>query len=110
MDENILKKEIDKCNQMIRGTRECSQQRIRFVRRLVELRLKLVMVTEMKAIENNKQICKTKVVFGHHLSLVWKPNWLENKFCDVCTKAIWKYMHQLYECAGKKMVYIKIIC
>lgn len=86
---------------MISTTKECSQERLRQVRRLVELRLKLVMVTEMKALENKTLINETKVIFGHHLSLIWKPNWLENKFCDVCTKAIWKYIHQLYECAGK---------
>lgn len=93
---------------MIRTTKECSQERLRHVRRLVELRLKLVMVTEMKALENKNLINETKVVFGHHLSLIWKPNWLENKFCDVCTKTIWKYIHQLYECAGKIFLLIKL--
>jgi hypothetical protein len=96
-----LRKEIEKCNQMIRITKECSQERMRLVRRLVELRFKLEMVTEIKALENKDQLNETKVVFGHHLSFVWKPNWLENKMCDVCTKTIWKYMHQLYECSGK---------
>jgi len=61
------------------------------------------MVTEMKALENQDLTTKTKVVFGHHLSLVWKPNLLEKyKFCDVCTKTIWKYMHQ-FACTGKKL-------
>lgn len=88
---------------MIRTTKECSHERMRLVRRLVELRLKLVMVTEIKALENRNVVDLniTKVVFGHHLSLVYKPYWLENKFCDVCTKNIWKYVHQLYECTGK---------
>lgn len=86
---------------MIRTTKECSQERLRLVRRLVELRLKLVMVTEMKSLENKHLTNETKVVFGHHLSFVVKPNLLENKFCDVCTKTIWTYMHQFYECSGK---------
>lgn len=96
---------------MIRTTKECSHERLRLVRRLVELRLKLVMVTEMKAMENRDLINSSKVVFGHHLSIVWKPNFLENQFCDVCTKTVWKYMHQLYECAGKTsliLVFVKI--
>lgn len=87
---------------MIRTTKECSHERMRLVRRLVELRLKLVMATEMKALEDSDVMNGSKVVFGHHLSVVWKSNWLENQFCDVCTKTIWKYMHQLYECSGKK--------
>lgn len=87
---------------MIRTTKECSHERMRLVRRLVELRFKLVMVTEMKVLENKDLLNETKVIFGHHLSVVWKPNWLSNKCCDVCTKTIWKYMQQLYECAGKK--------
>lgn len=97
-----MEKEIEKCNQMIRTTKECSQERMRLVRRLVELRFKLEMITEMKALENKNLPNETKVIFGHHLSFVWKPNWLENKFCDVCTKTIWKYMQQLYECSGNK--------
>ncbi|XP_015376749.1 PREDICTED: differentially expressed in FDCP 8 homolog [Diuraphis noxia] len=99
LNEDILEKEVEKCNQMIRITKECSQERMRLVRRLVELRLKLEMITEIKALENKNLLNETKVVFGHHLSFVWKPNWLESKFCDVCTKTIWKYMHQLYECS-----------
>lgn len=86
---------------MLRTTKECSKERMRLVRRLVELRFKLVMVTEMKALENKDLMNTTKVIFGHHLSPVWKLTWLENTFCDVCTKPIWKHMHQLYECTGK---------
>ncbi|XP_050430449.1 differentially expressed in FDCP 8 homolog isoform X3 [Adelges cooleyi] len=98
LNENILEKEIEKCNQMIRVSKECSENRVRLVRRLVELRFKLVMTTEKKAIENQDLLCETKVVLGHHLSFIWKPSWLENTFCDVCTKTIWIYVHQFYEC------------
>ncbi|XP_050430447.1 differentially expressed in FDCP 8 homolog isoform X2 [Adelges cooleyi] len=83
---------------MIRVSKECSENRVRLVRRLVELRFKLVMTTEKKAIENQDLLCETKVVLGHHLSFIWKPSWLENTFCDVCTKTIWIYVHQFYEC------------
>lgn len=89
---------------MIKTTKECSQERSRLVRRLVELRLKLVMVSEMKALQNKYD---TKVVFGHHLSPAWKPTRLENKFCDVCTKTIWIQMQQFYECTGKQ-IYILV--
>ncbi|XP_050533520.1 differentially expressed in FDCP 8 homolog isoform X2 [Daktulosphaira vitifoliae] len=99
LNENLLEKEIEKCNQMIRMTKECSENRMRLVRRLVELRLKLVMATEVKTLESKSSVNESKLVVGHHLSLVWKPNWLENKFCDVCTKTIWIYMQEYYECA-----------
>lgn len=82
---------------------------MRLVRRLVELRLKLEMVTEMTFLENKDLLNETKVIFGHHLSVLWKPNWSENKFCDVCTKTIWKYMQQLYECAGKKILTLYLL-
>lgn len=86
---------------MIRMTKVCSENRMRLVRRLVELRLKLVMATEVKTLESKSSVNEIKLVVGHHLSLVWKPNWLENKFCDVCTKTIWIYMQEFYECTGK---------
>lgn len=88
----------------MRTTKECSQERMRLVRRLIELRLQLVMVTELKAFENENPITNSKVIFGHHFSVVWKPHRFENKYCDVCTKTIWKYMHQVYECTGNKYI------
>jgi len=86
LNENVLGKEIEKCNQMIRTAKECSHERMRLVRRLVELRLKLVMITEMKTLEDRSLINGSKVVFGHNLSIMWRPNWLEIQFCKVCTK------------------------
>lgn len=87
---------------MIITTKEYTQERLRLVRRLVELRLKFTMITEMKVFENKDLIISnTKVIFGHHLSLVWKSDWLTTNFCDVCTKTIWKNMHQYYKCSGK---------
>lgn len=103
----MLKKEIEKCNHMLRNTKECSQERMGLVRRLGELRIKLAMAAEMKTLEHSDPAKETKVVCGHHLSLVWKHNWSKNKFCDVCTKIIWKYVHQLYECAGKIFLFYK---
>lgn len=87
---------------MIKSTKECSQERLRLVRRLVELRLKLSMVSEIKSSQNKHPISDTKVIFGHHLSPIWKPTYLENKLCDVCTKTIWLQIQQFYECAGKQ--------
>ncbi|VVC45034.1 Putative zinc-RING and/or ribbon,Zinc finger, PHD-type,Zinc finger, RING/FYVE/PHD-type,Protein kinase C- [Cinara cedri] len=99
LNENILEQEIEKCNKMIITTKEYSQERLRLVRRLVELRLKFTMVTERKVLESDDLInTNTQVVYGHHLSLIWKSDWLTTNFCDVCAKSIWKNMHQFYKC------------
>lgn len=110
MNEHILEQAIVKCNQMITTTKEYSHERLRLVRRLVELRLKFAMITELKVFENKELMNNNaKVIFGHHLSLVWKPDWLTTNFCDVCTKTIWKNMHQFYKCAGRCNICIYLV-
>lgn len=88
---------------MILERTDDSNQRKWLVRRLIELRLRLETIKEMKhenaALENLNQ--NNKVLLGHHFIFQNQPLSTAKYYCDRCSGIIWNVIHTWYLCTGR---------
>lgn len=98
-----LTEAVNQCKILVLDTAECSEERKWLVRRLIELRYKLVQAKEAedeagKGVQSNSE---TKVILGHHLALRYEPASTTKQYCDRCCGAIWSVLQSWYQCSGR---------
>uniref|UniRef100_A0A1B6CE20 Phorbol-ester/DAG-type domain-containing protein n=1 Tax=Clastoptera arizonana TaxID=38151 RepID=A0A1B6CE20_9HEMI len=95
-----LTEAITKCKDLVLDTKECSEERKWLVRRLIELRYKLVQCKEAEEESRNgrKSNLEINVILGHHLELYYDPTIPYKQFCDRCCGSIWGVLQSWYQC------------
>lgn len=96
-----LQEAIIQCKTLVLDSAECSEERKWLVRRLIELRYRLVLAKEAaedlaKGIQPSPE---TKVVLGHHFTLHYRPTSTTKRHCDRCCGAIWSVVQSWYQCS-----------
>lgn len=98
-----LETAIMHCKTMILERPDDSDEKKWLVRRLIELRLRLETVKEIKensTLENMNQ--NYKVLLGHHFTLQNLPLSTAKYYCDRCSGVIWSVIHTWYLCTGTR--------
>lgn len=102
--ETELHEMVDTCKAMVLESAECSLERKWFVRRLIELRLRIREIQD----SSDEKIYELQLVRGHH----FKPqeyyiSTTNPVYCDHCGGAIWTMLQYWYKCNGKSTLKLR---